>query len=331
MYNSNVLIHCYSDGFEKNFNLKDFSMKKEVSKYEPLFQEIKKSLPPSFNKGALSSEIKRIVAKDTSGKATMESKKAGINRLVAKRLNEVKYGTHGGTWQHWKSIGARKLYTFEKYLDGLDCAHGLVSENRYFSNLSAVYLLGLTNQRPLKHYVCLERHSSPATSFVYDEELAKILFRKNAKVSKRYIQYKETEIYFIEKQCLGMMGVASIPVKRKDKKLFFTKCTDLERTFMDSVVSPQYSGGIRTVISFFRDTNLNLRDLKNIYQKLNPIYPYWQSIGYLLDVMKQEEKSEEWYEYFKNFALKKFFVSKGYRSNWDFNKKWKIYHPESMT
>ena len=272
----------------------------------------------------LSLEIERMVGDDTSDRTTSESKISGIRRLITKRLNKIEYKAHG-------NIKPRVLYTFEKDLNGLDCAYGFISENLYFSNLSAIYFLELTVQRPLIHYICFERHYSPNSSFVYDEDLARIAFRKRARISKRYVQYKETQIHFIEKQNMDMMGVVSIPIKKKDKKGFFIKCTNLERTFIDSVVSPQYSGEIESVISFFKNTNLNLSALKKIYRKLNPIYPYWQNIGYLLDVMNQEEKSEEWRGYFKNIAPEKFFISKGYRSNWYFNKKWKIYHPESMS
>ena len=290
-------------------------MRTKISKYEPLFQEIKKNLPPAFSNRAISTEIERVV----KNKAI----KAGIKRLVTKRIRQIEY-------RPIKGISPQTLFTFEKDVDGLDLAYGFISEKRYFSNLSAIYLLGLTNQRPLVHYVCLERPDRPNSSFVYDEDLAKLEFRKKERISKRYIRHKETEIYIVEKQNLGMVGVVSVPIKKKDKKVFYTRCTSLERTFIDSIVTPHYSGGVESITSFFKNTDLNLRELKKIYQKLNPLYPYWQRIGYVLDVMNQKEKSKKWREYFKNVDLKKFFISKGYRSDWSFNKKWKMYHPESM-
>ena len=301
----------------------DFTMRKNSSKYESLFQEIEQALPPSFSKRDLNQKVGEMVRKDTSIKATVENKKAGIKRLVTKRLKAIDYKVYG-------NIQLRKLYTFEDDIDGQDCAYGFASENRYFSNLSAIYFLGLTEQKPLNHYICYERHSRPASRFRYDEELAKIEFRKKARSSKRYIRYKETEIYFIEKQNLDMMGVFPMPIKRREQKIFSIKCTGLERTFLDSVIAPQYSGGTDAVISFFRDIDLDMKTLRETYEKLNPIYPYWQSIGYLFDVMGQEEKSDKWRGYFETVTLKNFFISREYRSDWVLDNKWKIYHPESM-
>ena len=314
-------------------------MKTRKSKYEPLFQEMKKGLSLVFKKNILSAQIKRVLQKNACDESKRnpdffgeweieqfidQNKRAGLRRLVAKRLHKIKYDKIHG------KISPAKLYTFEKEVDGLDCACGLNSNKQYFSNLSAIYLLELTDQKITTHYVCKENHDALGRDFKYDEDLAKITFRKKARSSSSYVQYKKTRIYFLEKQNLGMMGVIDFPFKKKDKDLFHIKCTNLERTFLDSVITPQYSGGNDSIVSFFRSADLDLTFLKKIYQKLNPAYPYWQKIGFLLDVMDQKEKSRKWYEFFKGTTLKKFFVDKGYRSDWDFNKKWKIYYPKTM-
>ena len=312
-------------------------MKKRTSKYGSLFQKVKKRLPPSFKKSILSSQIEHVVQEEALKerkaasnsfeeqqiKQLIQNKRAGIKRLVTKRLNEIKYKVYG-------NISPPKLYTFEKNIDGLEWACGLNSCKQYFSNLSAIYLLKLTNQRPLVHYLCKENHYVPDRDFTYDENLAKITFRNEARNSSRYVKYKETSIYFLEKQNLNMIGVIDLPFKKKDKDLFYIKCTNLERTFIDSIMTPQYSGGTSSILSFFGHTDLNLMTLKKIYQTLNPIYPYWQKIGFLLELMNQKKKSNQWHELFKKFPLKKFFLDRGYRNDWSFNQKWQLYHPKAI-
>ena len=290
---------------------------KKISKYESLFQEVRKGLAPAFKKNALCVQIERVLQNE---QVKSENKRTGLQRLVTKRLNQIKNKVHG-------NIRPASLYTFEKDIDGLDCACGLNSDKQYFSNLSAIYLLGLTDQKVTTHYLCKENHDASDRDFVYDEDLAKITFRKKARSSNRYVQYQETRIYFLEKQNLDMMGVVDLPFKKKDRDLFHIKCTNLERTFLDSVITPQYSGGNDSIVSFFRHADLDLTLLKKMYQKLNPAYPYWQKIGFLLDMMNQKGKSRKWYEFFKGVTPKKFFIDREYRSDWDFNKKWKIYYP----
>ncbi|MCY4643379.1 MAG: hypothetical protein OXB88_02075 [Bacteriovoracales bacterium] len=315
-------------------------MKKRESKYELLFQEVERNLPSSFRKHILSSQVKNVLEKDIhknkeskddwkSLKKTLDeesiaqNKEASLRRLITKRLSEVKYKTHG-------NISPPKIYTFEKNSDDLDLACGFISHNQYFSNLSAIYFLGLTDQKIQTHYICKETHYLSNRESVYDENLAKLTFRKNARRSNRYVQYEGTRIYFLEKQDLNMLGVIDLPFKKKNKNLFYIKCTNLERTFMDSIVTPQYSGGLDSIISFFKNKSLNLTDLKKIYQTLCPVYPYWQKIGFLLELMGQKEKSRTWGKLFENLPLKKFFLDRGYRNDWAFNKKWQIYYPKKI-
>ena len=306
-------------------------MKKRESKYEPLFQKVEKGLPSSFRKHALSSQVKNVLKKDIhkskeskgNWKSIAQNKEAGLRRLITKRLSEVKYKVHG-------NISPPKIYTFEKNTNDLDLACGFISHNQYFSNLSAIYFLGLTDQKIQTHYICKETHNLSAKGPIYDEDLAKITFRKNARNTNRYVQYGGTRIHFLEKQDVSMLGVIDLPFKKKDKNLFYIKCTNLERTFIDSIITPQYSGGLDSIISLFENKNLDLIALKKIYQKLCPVYPYWQKIGFLFELMGQKEKSATWSKLFEDFPLKKFFIDRGYRSDWAFDKKWQIYYPEKI-
>ena len=313
-------------------------MKTRVSKYEPLFQRVRKGLPPSFKKYALSSQVESILREDVGNELRQDTdsfdgvfdedfinpnKTADLRRLITKRLNEIKYKVYG-------KISPPKLYTFEKDIDPLDFACGFISQTHYFSNLSAIYFLGLTDQRIQTHYICKETHCAPTEDFTYDEDLAKITFRNSFRNSNRYVQYKGARIHFIEKQNLGMVGVIDIPIQKKGRDLFYIKCTNLERTFIDSMLTPQYSGGISLIILFFKKMELNVVELKKIYKKLCPAYPYWQKIGFVLDIMGEKEKSRQWKEYFKSTPLKKFFLSKDYRRDWEFNEKWKIYYSKKM-
>ena len=60
--------------------------------------------------------------------------------------------------------------------------------------------------------------------------------------------------------------------------------TNLERTLIDIVVRPAYAGGISHVLKAYRAAKdrISVDQLLAILQKLDYVYPYHQSIGFLM-------------------------------------------------
>jgi predicted transcriptional regulator of viral defense system len=69
--------------------------------------------------------------------------------------------------------------------------------------------------------------------------------------------------------------------------------TDLERTLIDIVVRPAYAGGPSQVLEAYRaaKNRMSIDRLLAILAKLDYVYPYHQSIGFLMQRAGYSEKS----------------------------------------
>ena len=61
--------------------------------------------------------------------------------------------------------------------------------------------------------------------------------------------------------------------------------TDLERTLIDIVVRPAYAGGLLNVMEVYKKVahTVDIAHLTDLLRTLNYLYPYAQSIGFLLE------------------------------------------------
>jgi predicted transcriptional regulator of viral defense system len=109
-----------------------------------------------------------------------------------------------------------------------------------------------------------------------------------------------------------------------------SRVTCIERSLIDAVVSPQYNGGIVSVYTYFRNARgmLNMAKLIKIYRQLDFVYPYSQSIGFLLDRAGMPKYASDIY---KNFPPERsFFVDHDAKTTWVYDEKWKLYYPAGL-
>ena len=107
--------------------------------------------------------------------------------------------------------------------------------------------------------------------------------------------------------------------------------TDLERTLVDIVVRPAYSGGVENVIYAFQfaRSKVSIQKLVEIYRALNFIYPYHQSIGFYLE--KSGVYDEQEINRFLNFDEKKWNFYLDYQmQNPNYNEKWHLFYPRHL-
>ncbi|CKI24198.1 Uncharacterised protein [Streptococcus pneumoniae] len=71
------------------------------------------------------------------------------------------------------------------------------------------------------------------------------------------------------------------------------KTTNVERTLIDAMVRPGYSGGVSEILdAFIRAKNINVRKIWEYLEKFNYSYPYYKSLAFYLRNAKYEYKSE---------------------------------------
>ena len=107
------------------------------------------------------------------------------------------------------------------------------------------------------------------------------------------------------------------------------RVTSLERTLIDSVVRPQYAGGLAKVVAAYRDaaTRVSVPELVLLLKKTKYIYPYHQSIGFLLQLAG---RTEEDLRPLVSLGLRfKFYLDYGMKSR-AFDHHWQLYYPAGI-
>jgi len=200
----------------------------------------------------------------------------------------------------------------------------------YLSHFSALYLHELTNHRPEEYFLSKEiTGRTPIHSKDKMSEKIRQAFLKAPRKTSKYLTYQKTKIILLEKQDLGKIGVKKRSLNIEKERQVNISFTSLERTLIDSIISPHYSGGIKTVINAFSKARININQLHKIYKTYSPYYPYWQSIGFLLYKLKKSDVSEKWLQYFSSPKMT-FYLDKNFNENWNYYAKWKIYYPKGL-
>ena len=200
----------------------------------------------------------------------------------------------------------------------------------YLSHFSALYLHELTNQRPEEYFLSKEvMGRTPIHSKEKIPEKIRQAFLKSPRKTSKYLSYQKTKITLLEKQDLGKIGVRKKSLKIEEKRQVNISFTSLERTLIDSIISPHYSGGVKAVINAFFKARININRLYKIYKAYSPYYPYWQSIGFLLYKLKKPDMSKKWLQYFSSPKME-FYLDKNFNENWGYDSKWKVYYPKGL-
>jgi predicted transcriptional regulator of viral defense system len=120
-------------------------------------------------------------------------------------------------------------------------------------------------------------------------------------------------------------GVSQVRTQSGDK----LDVTDLERTLIDAVVRPAYTGGIEQVASAYvkAATSIDVDHVLDLLRQLDHVYPYHQAIGFLLERAGRSNADCRKFE-----ALGKqfdFYLDYGVKQRL-FNKKWRLYYPACL-
>lgn len=204
------------------------------------------------------------------------------------------------------------------------------SYNHTYSHFSALFLNGLTNQRPsdiyLSKYSLITRDNKSDMTNI-DVDYLKMLFQKSPKITSKQLQYKKNDIFFIEKERKEEDYTEKLKIELNGYS-FNVQITNKEKTIIDSVISPHYAGGVTTIFQAFENfKDIDLDKLYDVYVGLNPIYPYWQNIGFYIEKANGVEAAKIWKDKFNNIMFP-FYLSRNYEDKWVYNENWKLSHPD---
>jgi hypothetical protein len=196
------------------------------------------------------------------------------------------------------------------------------------SHYSALYFNGLIDQRPTVHYLShdiLERRKKVPQNI--DSLVVKQSFMKSARITSNFGTYENINYFFIDrlKQTKGVVEKSNV----SDEVEYKFYLTNVERTLVDSIIAPHYSGGLLTVIKAFKVADIRLEIMKEVYDSLNLVYPYWQNIGFIFKLIGSKDNEKKWKSFFPNTEME-FYVDHRYRSNWELDPDWKTYYPPGL-
>lgn len=167
-----------------------------------------------------------------------------------------------------------------------------LKKNAYLSHYTAMRIHGLTEQIPKKVYVNHERKSSthddvPLRQWDIDEA-----FHKAPRVSNNAALFDDYQIILLNGQHTGNAGVVEGKINFDDVEKVSARYTGLERTLIDAVVSPNYSGGVSEVMKAFEEAKdrVSINSLMALLKKLEFKYPYHQAIGFYMQRAMYKEK-----------------------------------------
>jgi hypothetical protein len=105
--------------------------------------------------------------------------------------------------------------------------------------------------------------------------------------------------------------------------------TNLERTLIDIIVRPAYAGGTSQVLKAYRAAKIRVSvdRLLATLKKLDYLYPYHQSIGFLMQKTGYPEKS---CAKFRTLGINNdFYMTHGLHEP-EYSQDWRLYYPKDI-
>lgn len=217
-------------------------------------------------------------------------------------------------------------YLFTKKANVYEKALSL-STNSYLSHYTAVFMHGLTLNVPKTIYINTEQtkknnkiNQNGLRQLNIDKAFSRE-FRRTNNISILEDDLQKYKVIMVNGKYLGNKNITTIKYKNS-----ILPISSVERTLIDIIVRPDYSGGVTEVIDAFKSakSNISVSKLINILDQSEYIYPYHQSLGFYLERAGYSERELDKlskYKYNLEFYLTYQMI------NPKFSERWKIYYP----
>ena len=196
----------------------------------------------------------------------------------------------------------------------------------FFCHYTAMQLHELTDQVPKSLYVNAEQGRKIARDTSLEQGRIDTAFARRPRVSKNSCVYEGQRIYLLNGKHTGKLGVID-SVGPNGQSI---RVTDVERTLIDIVVRPMYSGGVAQVLEAFRlaRERVSVNKLVGMLKKIDYVYPYHQAIGFYLEkaggyrdsqiaLLKEIEQA---YDFYLAYQMKEM----------DYSSRWRLFFPKGF-
>lgn len=202
----------------------------------------------------------------------------------------------------------------------------LVGKGAYFSHYTAAFLHELTEQVPRTLFVTVPQPLKRPETIVLTQKQIDQAFAQPARTTKSIAKlgaYRVARLSGMETADLEIM-----PATAPDGGQI--RVSSLERTLIDMVVRPEYSGGIHEVLQAFRlaKSNISINTLVATIKRLNYIYPYHQAVGFYLQRSGVYSQSA-WRMLARLEKPYDFYLVHGARQT-DYSAEWRLFFPKGF-
>lgn len=199
----------------------------------------------------------------------------------------------------------------------------LNSSKAYFSHLTALHLHKLSKKNLKTIYVNCEQSAKPKTEEPLEQAAIDEAFARPPRITRNSIRFKGHKVYLLNGMNTDGLGITTVHLPEIDT----VRVTNIERTLIDIVVRPSYSGGISGVLDAFRKSKhlASVQMIAQMLKELEYVYPYHQAIGFYLDACGHDEASV-----LRKFGLNyNFYLTHQIREP-VFSEKWRVFFPKSL-
>ncbi len=231
----------------------------------------------------------------------------------------------------------RKLEGFvaaDRYVWRKETADNLIYElalslrpRSYLSHYTAMFLNNLTEQIPKTIYVTFERASYVGVRKTkLTQSAIDAAFQKEPRKTAQVYNYQGYRIVLINAYRNDHIGV---------QKMLFSDgirlpVSNMERTLIDAIVRPEYSGGIWEVCKAFRSAKdlVQANRIKAYIKNLKYVYPIQQSVGFLMEHVGFSENKTEIIRKMCTFDFR-FYLERKMKTP-VYSEKWHIFYPDNI-
>jgi len=201
-----------------------------------------------------------------------------------------------------------------------------LKKDSYFTHYTALFWHNLTDQVPKTIYVNYEQSKKNVKDAELAQDRIDRAFSNRPRISSNIAAFGDYKICLLNGKFTNRTGVTEI-VSPENGKI---TVTDIERTLLDIVVRPSYSGGIHEVLNAYKKAarRVSINKLSAMLQKLNYIYPYHQAIGFYLQ--RAGVYREAQIRLLKKFDFEFDFYITHQMKETEYSKEWRLYYPKGF-
>jgi hypothetical protein len=190
----------------------------------------------------------------------------------------------------------------------------------YFTHFSAIQLHSLTEQVPKSFYFNVEQKLRGGDGVLTQAGIDQA-FRRKPRVTNNIAEFRGMRIYMLNGKNTGRAGL---------QKFENLTVTNIERTLIDIVVRPMYSGGVTEVQKAYRlaAERVSVSRLIAMYRRLKYTYPYHQAIGFYLE--RAGGYKDSLVDWLRQFPMEfDFYLTYGMKEV-DYVKEWRLFVPKGL-